>query len=75
MCWQTTDAFHELYQKSKIAQENFLNPLIKAEPEAIVLWQSDPETHFIEELEFGLGSVKEETNLGKIAADTFFRSF
>lgn len=70
MCWQTTDAFHKLYQKSKEVQERFLNPLIKAEPEAIILWQSNPETHFIEEPELGLGPVKEETNLGEIASES-----
>lgn len=70
MCWQTTEAFHELYQKSKEVQENFLNSPIKTEPEAIVLWQNNPETHFIEEIDLGPGPVKEEINLGKIVPES-----
>lgn len=35
VCWKTTDAFHELYKKSKEVQEKFLNSLIKDEPDPI----------------------------------------
>ena len=34
-CWTTTEAFHELYEKSKIVQEKFLNSLVKIEPDPV----------------------------------------
>lgn len=37
VCWKTTEAFHELYKKSKEVQENFLNSLVKIETDPIDL--------------------------------------
>ena len=34
-CWTTTKSFNDLYEKSKEVQEEFLNSLVKAEPESI----------------------------------------
>ncbi|XP_055317609.1 transcription factor grauzone-like isoform X2 [Sitodiplosis mosellana] len=62
-CWQTTDAFHELYQKSKIVQESLLNPPIKFEPGESELWQSHQESIFVEEAHLEVGPVKPELNL------------
>ncbi|XP_055317606.1 transcription factor grauzone-like [Sitodiplosis mosellana] len=62
-CWQTTDAFHELYQKSKTVQESLLNPPIKFEPGESELWQSHQESIFVEEAHLEVGPVKPEPNL------------
>lgn len=65
VCWQTIDAFHELYQKSKKVQQTFLNPPIKIEPDSNELWQNNIETRFIEVSDTDLGSIKREPNLGE----------
>lgn len=31
MCWKITESFHKLYQRSKVAQDTFLNTIIKSE--------------------------------------------
>ncbi|XP_055317607.1 transcription factor grauzone-like [Sitodiplosis mosellana] len=62
-CWQTTDAFHELYQKSKTVQESFLNAPIKVEPAESELWNSHQETNFVEEVQLEVGPIKPELNL------------
>ncbi|XP_055317616.1 zinc finger protein 28-like [Sitodiplosis mosellana] len=61
-CWQTTDNFHELYQKSKTVQESFLNSTIKLEPDESEPWHSHQETNFVEELQLEVGSIKLEIN-------------
>lgn len=64
-CWQTTEAFHELYEKSKTVRIKFQNSVIKIETEEDELWQSNLETHFIDESQIELGSIKEESAEGK----------
>ncbi|XP_031629988.1 zinc finger protein 43-like [Contarinia nasturtii] len=59
-CWQTTDAFHELYEKSKLSMEKFLNPTIKLETN---YWQSNNEVHYIEESQLLTDSVKLEPSI------------
>lgn len=66
ICWQTTEAFHELYQKSKTAQEKFLNPMIKIEVDTIGLWPDNLERDFVGDLPIDVHEIKSETNLGTI---------
>lgn len=67
LCWRTTEAFHDLYQKSKEVQEKFLiSPPIKVEPDTNELWQSNEETQFVEELQLNSSPTKIETYEGKL---------
>lgn len=65
ICWQTTEAFHELYQKSKTVQEKYLNPMIKIEIDTTGLWHENTERDFIEESQIDVNAIKLEPNLGK----------
>lgn len=72
ICWQTTEAFHELYQKSKNVQEKYLNPMIKIEIDTTGLWHENIERDFIEESQIDVNSIKLEPNLGKSHQFFFF---
>lgn len=64
-CWQTTEAFHELYQKSKTVQEKFLNPMIKIEVDTTGLWHENTERDYIEESQIDVNAIKIEPNSGE----------
>lgn len=55
-CWMTTEAFHELYETSRIAQAKFLDSLIKVEN--IIQDYGD-------EQPVDMSEIKTETNPGK----------
>lgn len=62
-CWQTTEAFHKLYQNAKAAQAKFLNPLIKIELDTNELWSENSEREtFIDETQ--IDAIKLESNTG-----------
>lgn len=64
-CWQTTEAFHELYQKSKILQEKFLNPMIKIEIDTTDdLWHDGTEHEFADDPPFDVKELKSEPSSG-----------
>lgn len=65
LCWLTTEAFHELYQKSKLAQETFLNSMIKIEVDPIVLYPESNDRHFDDEQPFDIDDIKAESTLGR----------
>lgn len=72
-CWSITEAFHELYQKSKLAQEKYLNPVIvKRETDSDDIWSINQETTFAEELSptIEVGPVKLEANVGGESCDS-----
>lgn len=50
-CWSTTDAFHELYQKSKSIVEKFLNPLVKEELDFLEVCPSNKDNFIDEQVE------------------------
>lgn len=66
LCWQTTEAFHELYQKSKTAQEKYLNPMIKIEIDTTEQWHENIERDFTDESHIDENTIKFEPNIGKI---------
>lgn len=71
-CWTITEAFHELYQKSKLAQEKYLNPVIvKRETDSDDIWSINQETTFAEELcpPMEVVPLKLEANVGGESCD------
>lgn len=60
-CWCTTETFHELYLKSKLVQEKYLNSFIKVEPGDFWPNQTNQRENsiFCDELQI---DVKPETN-------------
>ncbi|XP_031634974.1 zinc finger protein 91-like [Contarinia nasturtii] len=63
LCWQTTESFHELYQKSKAVQEKFLNPMIKVEVDTIGMWHENLGRDFEDDLPIDVNEIKSESNL------------
>ncbi|XP_031629987.1 transcription factor grauzone-like [Contarinia nasturtii] len=63
VCWHLTEAFHELYQKSKVTLENLLNRSIKIEPEVNESWPSYHAVQYIEDSQPEIGLIKVETIL------------
>lgn len=51
VCWSTTDAFHELYQKSKSIVEKFSNPLVKEELDFFEVCPSNKDNFIDEQVE------------------------
>lgn len=72
-CWQTTEAFHELYQKSKAVQEKFLNPMIKIEIDTTGLWHENTERDFIDDPQYDINAIKLEPNLGSYLFVNLFK--
>lgn len=65
-CWQTTETFHDLYQKCKSEQEKFLNPMIKVELDTTELWPENTERDFIEMPQFDDNDIKLEPITGSM---------
>lgn len=70
-CWQITDAFHELYLKSKNAQEKFFNPMIKVEVDTTELWPESSERDFVEIPPFDDNDIKLEPVTGSVNSIKF----
>lgn len=66
MCWSTTEAFHELYQRCKTMQEKYFNPVIKIEIDTTGLYQENNDRDFHGEQPFDMSVIKVEPNLGEI---------
>lgn len=73
-CWSLTQAFHELYKKSKIIQEKYMPQMIIPEPDAMFndQWQqNNKEIYFIDESELDIGPAKlEESDDTRMDYDT-----
>lgn len=65
MCWNTTEAFHELYQKSKLAQERFLHPVVKIEVDATELYQENSERFSSDEHPIDISGLEGEPITGE----------
>lgn len=68
VCWATTQAFHELYEKSKEVQEEFLSSFVKREHEPVVIiWPTDSEENKLEDEDSDAedNSIKVEQHLGE----------
>lgn len=63
-CWQITEAFHDLYQKSKISHETLLNIPIKIEPDINEPWPGTNVNNYMEVSLTEIGPIKDEPNLG-----------
>lgn len=66
MCWSTTEAFHDLYQKSKLAQQQFLSQLIKVEVDTIGLYPENGGRDFGGEQLLEISSLKVEPGSGEL---------
>lgn len=64
MCWTTTEAFHELYQKSRLARERFLHPVIKIEFDATISCSENLEPSSYGEQPIDICEMKNESNTG-----------
>ncbi|XP_031627535.1 zinc finger protein 883-like isoform X2 [Contarinia nasturtii] len=60
-CWQITETFHELYQRSKKAQENLFNRPIKLEPDIHEPCSGHKDDDYMEE-QLAFWPVKVEAN-------------
>lgn len=65
-CWATTKAFHELYEKSKEIQEQYLNAVVKDEPDPIDEYELSTANIVVEgkPIVDEIDSIKFESNLG-----------
>lgn len=67
MCWQTTESFNELYEKSKEVQEKFLNSVVSIERDPIVIERSAKESDNSTKKEHAkIDVIEVEENLGKL---------
>lgn len=65
MCWKTTELFHELYEKSKMAHKTFLNSIIKCETVSIAVYPQSNDRDDTDEQPLDYDDIKLEANLGK----------
>lgn len=75
LCWTTTQAFHELYKKSKVVQENYLNSLVKLELDPFdgegPISYSDPDTELIPQSNVEVRLLKIDKGKAELAAFQF----
>lgn len=62
ICWAIIDAFHELYQKSKLAAEKFCNPIIKTDLDVDEEWPNYNTNQFAT---IEVGPIKLEQESGR----------